>query len=51
MFGAFDELFDFNGDGKLDASEEATGYMVLKEFFDDNDDNKTDGSRRPADQK
>ena len=42
MFGDLDELFDFNGDGKLDAMEQATEYMVLQEFF--GDDDKKDNS-------
>lgn len=37
MFGDLDELFDFNGDGKLDAMEKATECMVLQEFFGDDD--------------
>ena len=32
MFVIFDDAFDFNGDGKLDAVESAIGYHLL---FDD----------------
>ena len=36
MFGIFDDLFDFNKDGKLDPLEQAAEFDLL--FDDDNDE-------------
>ncbi len=38
MFGIFDDIFDFNGDGKVDLTEEA---MVLDILSDDDDYGET----------
>lgn len=35
MFGIFDNLFDFNNDGKLDPLEQAAAFDLL---FDDNEE-------------
>lgn len=36
MFGIFDDIFDFNNDGKLDPLEQAAAFDIL--FDDDNDE-------------
>lgn len=38
MFGIFDDLFDFNNDGKLDPLEQAAEF----DFLFDDDNEKTD---------
>lgn len=38
----FNELFDLNGDGKLDAAEQALGFMTFMDGSDDNDNTSTD---------
>ena len=43
MFDYLDKLFDFNGDGKLDLTEEALKYGYIQdEILADNDDDDTD---------
>ena len=38
MFGAFDDVFDFNGDGNLDELEKATEIgFVMDEVLDENE--------------
>ena len=32
-------FLDFNGDGKVDASENFLGYMMFREIFNDEDEN------------
>lgn len=49
MFGAFDEMFDFNRDGELDAGERAAEYQFMEEMLesdhdDDSDDYDSDDS-------
>lgn len=31
MFGIFDDIFDFNGDGKVDLTEEAMALDILSD--------------------
>ena len=41
----FWDLFDFNGDGQVDAGEEALGFMIMNECMkeeEDEDDDKGD---------
>ena len=41
----FNELFDFNGDGKLDAGEKALEFMTFMDIMegsDDEEDTNTD---------
>lgn len=41
----FNELFDLNGDGKLDAAEQALKFMTFMDIMDgsdDDDDTSTD---------
>lgn len=40
MFGFLNNIFDLNGDGKIDMFENAFAFGVL--FDDDNDDEKND---------
>lgn len=40
MFGFLNNIFDLNGDGKIDIFENAFAFGVL--FDDDNDDEKND---------
>ena len=37
----FNKLFDFNGDGKLDAGEKALEFMTFMSIMDDSDDEAT----------
>lgn len=39
----FNNLFDFNDDGQLDASEQAFEFMVYREVTGENNDSKEDG--------
>ena len=38
--GVFGDLFDMNGDGKLDAMEQGLEYMLLDELSDVEDDDE-----------
>lgn len=41
--GIFDgSMFDFNGDGRVDAGEEVIGYQILQSMFDDDEDDDDD---------
>jgi hypothetical protein len=35
--GPLDSFLDLNGDGKIDASENALGYMMFREIFKDDE--------------
>lgn len=36
--GLFGDMFDFNGDGQLDAFEQATEFLFFQEMIKDKDD-------------
>ena len=40
--GPFNSFLDFNGDGKIDASESFMGYMMFQEIFKEEDDEEDD---------
>lgn len=44
MFGAglFGDLFDFDGDGKLDAFEQASEFMAFEEMIKSDEDSNED---------
>ena len=40
--GIFGDLFDFNGDGSLDALEQGLEFMLLNELMNEDDDDDFD---------
>jgi hypothetical protein len=40
--GIFGDLFDFNGDGNLDALEQGLEFMLLNELSSENEDDDDD---------
>ena len=43
MKGLFGNMFDFNGDGELNAFEQAAEFMFFQKMIEDEEDDDDDG--------
>ena len=44
MTGIFGDLFDYNGDGKLDVVEQAADFLAFQEMMKDQNDDAFDST-------